>query len=61
MENILKKCCETRPQIKVVMYPGTSYKMFVIECSKCGMRTQPYRNLNHAYAEWNNPENVHLN
>ena len=59
--NILEKCCGTRPKIKVVTYPGTSYEMFVIVCPKCGMKTQPHRNLNDAYDEWNHPENVHLN
>lgn len=61
MANILRECCGTRPKIKVVTYPGTTYEMFVIECPKCGMKTQPYRRLNPAYSEWNHPEDVHLN
>ena len=61
MENILRECCQMRPEIKVVTYPGTTYEMFVIVCPKCGMRTQPYRNLTSAYNEWNHPEDVHLN
>lgn len=61
MGNILEKCCGTTPKIKVVSYPGTTYEMFVIVCPKCGAKTQPYRNLNSAYNEWNHPENVHLN
>lgn len=61
MENILEKCCGTRPEIKVVRYNNTTYEMFVIVCPKCGARTQPYRKLDRAYNEWNHPQNVHLN
>lgn len=61
MENILRSCCEIRPDIKVVTYPGTTYEMFVIVCPVCGNRTQPKRNLNQAYNEWNHPENPHPN
>ena len=61
MANILRECCGTRPNVKVVTYPGTTYEMFVIVCQKCGMKTQSHRNLNDAYDEWNNTENVRLN
>lgn len=60
MENILGECCGTRPKIIVETLPGTTYKMFVIACPKCGMRTQQHRNLNSAYDEWNALGKVHL-
>ena len=61
MAHTLRECCGTLPNVKVITYPGTTYDMFVIECSKCGMKTQPYRRLDRAYNEWNHPEDVHLN
>lgn len=57
----LIKHCGVTPEVLTTYYPTTMYKMYQIQCPKCGISTGAKRRLNDAIQEWNNPFTVRLN
>lgn len=57
----LRECCKRKPIVKQELYRNTTYKLYVIECPVCGIKSFPCRRFDDALKEWNNPQTVTVN